>query len=166
MSIAAPMTVGFNGVAHRVLGELEAWGPRLQRGAADDGAERFAVRVDGVRAAGLGHPGATGTLSVTDRRALLTGPDGEPLREWALADLDSVTALGNWGGIALVHAGGEMELVVSARSDRPGWEEAAGWLKAEAAFAAAADRLAEWLSELPERLTADPPGALALAAGA
>ena len=34
----------------------------------------------------------------------------------------------------------------------PTWQDAAGWLKVEAAFAAAGGRLAQWVAELPERL--------------
>ena len=163
MTIAAPVIDGCNGVAHHVLDALETWDlpPRLRR--APHGEEHFVVRVDGVRAAGLGMAGAAGSLSVTDRRALITDPRGAPLREWALADLAAVNALGNWGGVALVHTGGEMELVVSADPGRPGWEQAAAWLKVEAAFAASADRLAEWLSDLPERLALAPAETLALA---
>lgn len=163
MSIAAPTVASFNGVAHRVLDELEDWSPGFER-RVDTIEESLAVRVREVRAAGLGHPGATGTLSVTDRRALIAGPDGEPLREWALADLESVSVLGNWGGVAFVHAGGEMELLVTARPGRPGWEDAAAWLKVEAAAAAAADRLGEWLAQLPARLAPDEPEHLAFAA--
>lgn len=160
MTIAAPTIAPINGVAHRVLDELDEWSRRFEL--ADDDSERLAVRVDGVRAAGLGHPGATGTLSVTDRRAGITAAGGEPLREWALADLVSVDALGNWGGVALEHSGGEMELIVSARATRPGWEDVAGWLKVEAAFAASGERLAEWLAELPERLDVQRAESLAL----
>ena len=163
MSITAPVIDGSTGVARHVLDTLENWALPPRPPGAEDAQESFTVRVDGVRAAGLGMAEAAGSLSVTDRRALITAPDGEPLREWALADLASVNALGNWGGVALLHAGGEMELVVSADAARPGWEQAAAWLKVEAAFAASADRLQEWLSDLPERLALAPAETLALA---
>jgi hypothetical protein len=75
------------------------------------------------------------------------------VREWSLADLTAVRALGNWGGLTLVHAGGDTELVVAVGSSSPTWQDAAGWLKVEAAFAAAGGRLSQWVAELPQRLT-------------
>jgi hypothetical protein len=76
-----------------------------------------------------------------------------PVRKWRLADLASVSALGNWRGLAIVHANGDTELVVAVGPAAPTWRDAAGWLKVEAAFAVADGRLSEWLAALPERLT-------------
>ena len=150
------MTAG----AERVLAELERWRPRFERGevrpewgqpvlGAD---ERFAVCVAEVRAAGLGHPTAAGTLHATDRRAVVLGTGGRAVREWDFAQLVAVSALGNWGGLTLVRAGGDTELIVTARLQDPTWQDAVGWLKVEVAFAAATGRLADWGAVLPERL--------------
>ena len=146
--------------AASVMTEIEAWRPRFERGElrppdaerpslAPD--ERFAVDVGRVRAAGLGHPTAGGVLRATDRRAVVLDPDRRPVREWQLRELAAVSALGNWGGLALVHADGDTELVVAVGPD-PTWRDAAGWLKVEAAFAAAGGRLAQWAADLPQRL--------------
>lgn len=145
-----------------VMTEIEAWRPRFERGElrpqvpggpslAPD--ERFAVALGRVRAAGLGHPAAGGVLQATDRRAVVVGPGRRPVREWKLADLAAVSALGNWGGLALVHGDGDTELVVSVGPELPTWQDAADWLKVEAAFAASGGQLAEWVAELPRRLT-------------
>ena len=101
--------------AAQVMSELEAWRPRFERGElrpampgrpglAPD--ERFAVEVGRVRAAGLGNRAAGGMLHATDRRAVMLGRGRRPVREWRLADLTAVRALGNWGGLILEHAGG------------------------------------------------------------
>jgi hypothetical protein len=148
--------------AERVMTEIETWWPRFKRGElrpsisgrpalAPD--ERFAVDVGRVRAAGLGHPASGGVLHATDRRALVFDVGLEPVREWSLADLASVSALGNWRGLAIVHADGDTELVVAVGPSLPTWQDVAGWLKVEAAFAAAGGRLSQWMGELPERLT-------------
>lgn len=148
--------------AEQVMTQLEAWRPRFERGElrpsmpgrpslAPD--ERFAVDVGRVRAAGLGHPAEGGVLHATDRRAVMFGRGRRPVREWSLAELASVRALGNWGGLTLVHAGGDTELVVAVGPSLPTWQDAVGWLKVEAAFAAASGRLAQWVAELPMRLT-------------
>jgi hypothetical protein len=148
--------------AESVMTEIEAWRPRFERGElrpldagnpalAPD--ERFAVDVGRVRAAGLGHPTAGGMLHATDQRAVVVDRDRQTVREWKLAELAAVSALGNWGGLALVHADGDTELVVAVGPDPPTWHDAAGWLKVEAAFAAAGGRLSQWVAELPERLT-------------
>lgn len=147
--------------AERVMTELEAWRPLFERGElsplidAPDlpalQAERFAVDIGPVRAAGLGRASAGGLLRVSNLRAMvIDGP--EPVREWNLEDLDSLSALGNWGGLVVVHAGGNTELVVAAGPELPGWEDAVAWLKAEAAFAAGQGRLPAWIAELPRRL--------------
>lgn len=150
-----------NPTARTVLAEIGAWHPVFARGEAHgaDGrpgwlqaGERFAVRIQGVRAAGLARRPVRGTLYVTDRRAVLTAAKGRTVREWALPDLAAVTALGNWGGLALVHHGGDTELVVAAEHGLPSWRDATPWLKVEAAFAAAEDRLEQWVAELPRRL--------------
>lgn len=150
-----------NGEAQRVLHEIEQWHLRFARGEiqpATDGRqplapdERFAVHVGGVRAAGLGHPAAGGTLHATDRRAVVVS-DRRPVREWSLRELSAVSALGNWGGLTLVHADGNTELVVAVKPQPPTWQDAAGWLKVEGAFAAAGGRLTQWLADLPQRLT-------------
>jgi hypothetical protein len=150
--------------AERVLSEIEAWWPRFERGELRPPisgrpllapGERFAVDVGRVRAAGLGHPAAGGVLHATDRRALVFDVALEPVREWDLAELASVSALGNWRGLAIVHPGGDTELVVAVEPSPPTWRDAAGWLKVECAFAAARGRLAPWVAKLPERLTAD-----------
>jgi hypothetical protein len=148
--------------AEQVMTELAAWRPRFERGElrpsmpgrpslAPD--ERFAVDVGRVRAAGLGHPAEGGVLHATDRRAVMFGRGRRPVREWSLADLASVRALGNWGGLTLVHTGGDTELVVAVGPSLPTWQDATGWLKVEAAFAAAGGRLSQWVAELPQRLT-------------
>ena len=147
--------------AERVMTEIEAWRPRFERGElrpsisgrpalAPD--ERFAVDVGRVRAAGLGHPAAGGVLHATDRRAVMFDVGLVPVREWGLTDLAAVSALGNWRGLAIVHADGDTELVVAVDPRLPTWQDAAGWLKVEAAFAAAGGRLSQWVAELPERL--------------
>ena len=149
--------------AERVMSEIEAWWPRFMRGelrppiSGRPGLapeERFAVDVGRVRAAGLGHPAAGGVLCATDRRALVFDVGLEPVRAWGLTELASVSALGNWRGLAIVHPAGDTELVVAVESSPPTWRDAAGWLKVECAFAAARGRLAEWVVELPDRLTA------------
>jgi hypothetical protein len=148
--------------AERVVGEIEAWWPLFERGElqppparrsllARD--ERFAVNVGRVRAAGLGHPAAGGVLHATSARAVVIDDGDEPVREWALTDLACVSALGNWGGLAMVHANGDTELVVAAGPRLATWEDAAAWLKVEAAFAAGLGRLSQWMDELPRRLT-------------
>jgi len=153
--------------AELVISEIEAWRPRFERGElrptvagrpslAPD--ERFAVDVGRVRAAGLGHPAAGGVLQATDRRAVVFDRGRRPVREWSLIDLAAVSALGNWGGLALVHSGGDTELVVAVTPDVPTWADAAGWLKVEAAFAAAGGRLSQWVADLPHRLTLVHPG--------
>ena len=148
--------------AEHVMTEIEAWRPRFERGElrppVADGPtlapdERFAVDLGRVRAAGLGHPSAGGVLHATDRRAVVFGVGRRPVREWRLTELTAVSALGNWGGLALVHAGGDTELVVSVGPELPSWQDAAGWLKVEGAFAASRGRLAQWVAELPRRLT-------------
>jgi hypothetical protein len=147
--------------AQTVMTEIEAWRPRFERGElrppgagrpslAPD--ERFAVDVGRVRAAGLGHPTAGGVLHATDRRAVVLGRGPRPVREWKLAELAAVNALGNWGGVALVHADGDTELVVAVGPDRPTWQDAVGWLKVEAAFASAGGQLSQWVADLPQRL--------------
>jgi hypothetical protein len=147
--------------AERVMTEIEVWWPRFKRGELRPSTsgrpslaphERFAVDVGRVRAAGLGNPAAGGMLHATDQRALMFDVGVEPVREWALADLASVSALGNWRGLAIVHATGDTELIVAVGPSLPTWQDAAGWLKVEAAFAAARGRLAHWVAELPERL--------------
>jgi hypothetical protein len=152
--------------AERVMTEIEAWRPRFERGElcppdADGSSlapdERFAVDLGRVRAVGLGHPSAGGVLHATDRRAVVLGRARRPVREWRLAELAAVSALGNWGGLALVHADGDTELVVSVGPEQPTWQDAAGWLKVEAAFAASGGRLAQWVAELPRRLTLSEP---------
>jgi hypothetical protein len=152
--------------AERVMTEIEAWRPRFERGelrppdangsslALD---ERFAVDLGRVRAAGLGHPSAGGVLHATDRRAVVLGRGRRPVREWRLTELAAVSALGNWGGLVLVHADGDTELVVAVGPEQPSWRDAAGWLKVEAAFAASGGRLAQWVAELPRRLTLGEP---------
>jgi len=55
------------------------------------------------------------------------GDRRRPVREWTLRELASVSALGNWGGLALVHADGDTELVVAvSRSHPPGRTPPAG----------------------------------------
>jgi hypothetical protein len=148
--------------AERVMTEIEAWRVRFERGELRPPisgrpllapTERFAVDVGRVRAAGLGNPAAEGVLHATDRRALMFDVGLAPVRKWRLADLASVSALGNWRGLAIVHANGDTELVVAVGPAAPTWRDAAGWLKVEAAFAVADGRLSEWLAALPERLT-------------
>jgi hypothetical protein len=150
-----------NPAAQRVLAEIGLWCPAFGRGElrpSGDGPpllapdERFAGHRVGVRAAGLGHPCAAGTLHATDRRAIVVGEGSEPLREWVFSELTEVSALGNWGGLALVHPGGDTELVVTAGAEPPTWQDATGWLKVEAAFFAAAGRLELWMAGLPVRL--------------
>lgn len=147
--------------AKQVMTDIEAWWPRFERGELRppisgrpslSSCERFAVDVGRVRAAGLGNPTAGGALYVTDRRALMFDVGPKPVRAWSLAELESVSVLGNWRGLAIVHADGDTELVVGVASSLPTWRDAAGWLKVEAAFAAAGGRLARWVAELPERL--------------
>jgi hypothetical protein len=158
-TVAPPLEL--NPAAQRVLAEIELWCPAFARGEllpAGDGppplahGERFAGQRVDVRAAGLGHPSAAGTLHVTDRRAMVLSELSEPLREWIFGELTEVSALGNWGGLVLVHPGGDTELVVTAGAAPPTWRDATGWLKVEAAFSAAAGRLEHWLAELPVRL--------------
>jgi hypothetical protein len=148
--------------AEHVMTEIEAWRPRFERGELRPSMpgrpsletdERFAVDVGRVRAAGLGHPSAGGVLHATDRRAVMFSRGRRPVREWSLADLSAVRALGNWGGLTLVHAGGDTALVVAVGPSLPTWQDAVGWLKVEAAFAAAGGRLSQWVAELPQRLT-------------
>jgi hypothetical protein len=148
--------------AEQVLVEIERWRPRFERGElrpstsrppplAPD--ERFAVHVGGVRAAGRGHPAAGGVLHATDRRAVVLQRGSHPVREWSLCDLAAVSALGNWGGLALVRADGDTELVVAVKPELPTWQDAAGWLKVEGAFAAHGGHLGQWVADLPQRLT-------------
>ncbi len=162
--LRAQETGNVNPTARKVLGELEQWRTRFERGELEPvgngrsplalaANERFAVHVSAVRAAGLGHPTAGGSLHATDRRVVLLDPRSRPVREWTLRELAAVSALGNWGGLALVHDGGDTELVVAAGPGRPTWQDAAGWLKVECAFAAAGGRQSQWLAELPRRLT-------------
>jgi hypothetical protein len=147
--------------AERVMTEIEAWRPRFERGELRPSisrrpslapGERFAVDLGRVRAAGRGHPSAGGVLHATDRRALVYDVALEPVREWSLAELESVSVLGNWRGLAIVHADGETELVVAVSPSLPTWEDVVGWLKVEGAFAASGGRLAEWAAELSQRL--------------
>ncbi|MGH2893003.1 MAG: hypothetical protein ACRDPM_07015 [Solirubrobacteraceae bacterium] len=149
------------GPAERVMTEIEAWRPLFERGtlrpqvsgrAVLEPDERFAVDLGGVRAVGLGNPAAGGVLHATDRRVVVCDGGSHPVREWCLTELASVSALGNWGGLAIVHADGDTELVVAAGPELPTWEDAAGWLKVEAAFATASGRLSQWVAELPDRL--------------
>ncbi len=148
--------------ADRVITDIEQWRPRFERGELHPPisgrpslapGERFAVDVGRVRAAGLGNPTAEGALYVTDCRALVFGVGPEPVRAWRLAELESISVLGNWRGLAIVRAGGDTELVVAVESSSPTWRDAAGWLKVEAAFAKARGRAAQWVAGLPERLT-------------
>ncbi|MGZ4193633.1 MAG: hypothetical protein ACXVRW_14370, partial [Solirubrobacteraceae bacterium] len=74
-----------------------------------------------------------------------------------LAELAAVSALGNWGGLALVHADGDTELVEAIGPDPPTSHDDAGWHKVDAAFAAAGGHLSQWLAELPGRLTLGEP---------
>lgn len=147
--------------AERVMTDVETWRPRFERAELRPpvsgrpslaSGERFAVDVGRVRAAGLGNPTAGGALYVTDRRALMFDVGLAPVRQWWLSDLDSVSALGNWRGLAIVRADGDTELVVAVAASSPTWRDASGWLKVEAAFAAAQGRLTQWMAELPERL--------------
>lgn len=144
----------------QVLTELGLWSLQFSRGEVDgDGhpvsaGEHFAVERLGVRAAGLGHAAATGDLHATDRRARVVGARRRTVREWAFADLADVSVLGNWGGLVLVHPGGETELVVSASAKLPTWRDATGWLKVEGAFAAGQGRLQQWLTDVGRRLGA------------
>jgi len=147
--------------AEQLLSDLEAWRRRFEHGElrpampgrpllATD--ERFAVDLGQVRAAGLGRRAAGGILHATDRRLVVLGRGQHPVRTWRLTHLAAVRALGNWGGLTLVHGSGDTELVVSAGPEPPTWQDAAGWLKVEAAFASASGCLAQWAAELPERL--------------
>jgi hypothetical protein len=147
--------------AERVVGELEAWRSRFEGGELRPAmpgrpalapGERFGVDAGRVRASGLGHRAAGGILHATDRRLVVLGRARRPVRDWHLAELAEVRALGNWGGVTLVHHSGDTELVVAIAAEPPTWPDAAGWLKVEAAFAAACGRLAQWTAELPERL--------------
>jgi hypothetical protein len=156
-----PVTVPLD-PAEQVMGELDAWRRRFERGElrptmpgrpALVAGERFAVDAGRVRAAGLGHRAAGGILHATDRRLVVLGRAQRPVRKWHLAELAAVRALGNWGGLTLVHADGDTELVVAVGPEAPTWHDAAAWLKVEAAFAAAGGRLAQWADELHERLT-------------
>jgi hypothetical protein len=160
MSVSA-LTVPMD-PAEQLVSELAAWRWRFERGElrpampgrpalASD--ERFAVEVGRVRAAGLGHRAAGGMLHATDRRAVMLGRGRRPVRAWRLADLAAVRALGNWGGLTLVHAGGDTELVVAVGPAAPTFQDAVSWLKVEAAFAAAGGRLSQWAADLPGRLT-------------
>ena len=150
-----------NRAAAQVLAELERWSSQFANGAVQDGngplagGERFAVLRASIRAAGLGHAATSGDLYATDRRARVLTARRRTVRQWAFADLAEVTALGNWGGLVLVHPGGETELVVAASPGPPAWRDATAWLKVEAAFAAGRGRLEHWLAELPRRLSAD-----------
>ena len=149
-----------NPAAAQVLAELQLWSLQFARGELDgDGwllgaDERFAAERTGVRAAGLGHAAATGDLYATDRHARVLTARRRPARVWRFADLADVSVLGNWGGLVLVHPGGETELVVTASPTPPTWRDASGWLKVEGAFAAGRGRLDAWLAELPHRLAA------------
>lgn len=147
--------------AERITTDIETWWPRFERGELRPPVsgrpslapgERFAVDVGRVRAAGLGNPTAGGALYVTDRRALMFDVGPTPVRAWRLAELESITVLGNWRGLALVRSGGDTELVVSVEASLPTWRDAAGWLKVECAFAASRGRSPRWLAELAERL--------------
>jgi hypothetical protein len=128
-----------NSAAQWVLGEMELWRPAFERGELAPSArdapplrsgERFAVQLPTVRAAGLGLPATAGSLFATDHRAVISGDRSRPPREWAHHDLCAV--------------------------DLPSWQDAAGWLKVEAAFAAAAGRLDAWMGQLPQRLALVP----------
>ena len=160
MSVSA-LTVAVDR-GEQLVSELADWRRRFERGElrpampgrptlASD--ERFAVEVGRVRAAGLGHRAIGGMLYATDRRAVMLGRGRRPVREWRLADLVAVRALGNWGGLTLVRSGGDTELVVATGPAAPTWEDAVDWLKVEGAFAAADGRLSQWTAGLPERLT-------------
>jgi hypothetical protein len=148
-----------NRAAAEVLAELQLWSRQFTRGELPDGAcpladgERFAVQRPGVRAAGLGHAASRGDLHATDRRARVLTRRGT-VREWTFAELADLSVLGNWGGLVIVHPGGETELLVAASPQPPTWRDAAGWLKVEAAFAADRGRLEDWLRALPHRLSA------------
>jgi hypothetical protein len=142
-----------------LVAELTLWCADFEAGRLDgdgcplDDGERFAVHRAGVRAAGLGRPSTGGQLHATDRRArLLT--DRRIAREWRFADLVDLRVLGNWGGLVLVHPGGETELVVMASPRPPGWRDATAWLKVEAAFAAGRGSLGLWLTRLAPRIAA------------
>lgn len=143
-----------------LLTELRRWSRQFDRGELPgDGyplgaGERFAVERAGVRAAGRGDAAATGDLHATDRSVRVLGVRGRTVRAWAFDDLADVSVLGNWGGLVLVHPGGETELVVTASRTPPTWRDAAGWLKVEGAFAAGQGRLQHWLSDLSRRLGA------------
>jgi hypothetical protein len=148
--------------AERVLADLKRWSLQFAAGELLDGhgpltgGERFAAVRAGVRAAGLGHPSTSGDLFTTDRRARVLAAGGRTVREWTFADLAEVSVLGNWGGLVLVHPGGDTELVVSTSPHPPTWRDAAGWLKVEGAYAAGRGRdgLGSWLTALPHRLSA------------
>jgi hypothetical protein len=148
--------------AERVIAEIESWRPRFERGQLRPpisrrpvlaAGERFAVDIGRVRTAGLGRAAAGGVLYASDHRVLVFDVGLEPVREWRLEEVQSLSALGNWGGLAIVHAGGDTELVVAAAPAPPTWEDAADWLKVEGALAAARGHLTQWAAELPRRLT-------------
>jgi len=148
--------------AEQLLGELETWRRRFEHGQLRSAVagrpmlapdERFAVDIAQVRAAGLGRRSAGGILHATDRRLVVVGRAQQPVRRWRLAELAAVRALGNWGGLTLVHASGDTELVVAAGPATPTWHDASDWLKVEAAFAAAGGSLSRWAADLPDRLT-------------
>ena len=147
--------------AERVMTDIETWWPPFERGElrppvsgrpALAPGERFAADVGRVRASGLGNPTASGALYVTDRRALMFDVGPDPVRAWSLPELESVSVLGNWRGLAVVRTDGDTELVVSVESSLPTWRDVAGWLKVECAFAASRGRSTRWMAELPERL--------------
>jgi hypothetical protein len=147
-----------NPAAEFVLAEVLKWSLQFTRGELPDGrgplaaGERFAAVRTGVRAAGLAHASTSGDLYTTDRRARVLAPQRRAVREWTFADLAEVSALGNWGGLVLVHPSGDTELVVSTSPQPPTWRDATAWLKVEGAFAAGRGGLDSWLTELPQRL--------------
>ena len=159
MSIS-PLTLPVD-PAEPLMTELEAWRTRFERGELRPAmpgrpalapGERFAVDVGRVRAAGLGRRPTCGVLHATDHRLLVLGRAQHPARRWRLSELAAVRALGNWRGLTVMHASGDTELVVAVGPETPTWDDVAGWLKVEGAFAAAGGRLTQWAAELPDRL--------------
>lgn len=101
----------------------------------------------------------TGTVYVTDRRAVLTGNFGRVLAQWSWHECERVSVISGWGGLRFVRPTDEQDSDAALYVDNPAvllapsaLDRACRLIQAEGAWVAGSGRDVDaWIAVLPSR---------------